>query len=173
MTTSSGGETAAWPLQPGRYRLVTLIDRTDLARVARSQWWVVPRPDGRGSYAARWLGTGSMRRTLYLHRELLDAPAGSDVVHLNDDGLDNRRANLQLGSRSQSSARRHTVSPTTGFRGVYRSRDRYQAQLTVAGKRRTLGLFNNAEQAARAYDQAARAAFGPFARLNFVELGAC
>jgi hypothetical protein len=164
---------AAWPLQPSRYRLVTLIDRIDLARVARYHWWVVPRPDGRGSYAARWVGTGSSRRTLYLHRQLLDAPTGRDVVHLNDDGLDNRRANLQLASRSQSSARRHTVSPTTGFRGVYRSRNRYQAQLTVAGKRRTLGLFNNAEQAARAYDEAALAAFGAFARLNFAELASC
>jgi hypothetical protein len=92
MTAVSTGDTATLPLRPARRRHATIVDRAYLPPLAGYNWWVVPRPDGRGSYAARWVGAGSRRRTVYVHRELSGAPAGSDVIHLNDDGLDNRRA---------------------------------------------------------------------------------
>ena len=167
------GDTATLPLRPLSCGLVTIVDTADSALVAPHHWWAVARPDGHGFYAARWLGAGSTRRTSYLHRELAQAPAGCDVIHLNDDDLDNRRANLVVATRSQSSARRRTSSSATGFRGVYRNRSRYQAQITVAGKSSWLGLFATAEEAARAYDEAAQIAFGRFARLNFGEFDAC
>ena len=42
----------------------------------------------------------------------------------------------------------------------------WQAQIQVAGKRRFLGYFAAKDDAARAYDAAAREAFGELARLN-------
>lgn len=149
--------------------LLTLIDAADAPSLSAWAWWPLSRADGRGWYAVRWETSAGRRRSVYLHRCLLAAPPGADVVHVNGDGLDNRRANLRLCTRSQSAAKRLTCSPQTGYRGVYRDRRSYRAQITVGGKTRSLGHFASAEVAAIAYDQAAREAFGWFARLNFPE----
>jgi hypothetical protein len=50
--------------------------------------------------------------------------------------------------------------------GLYHERRGFSAQVTLAGKVRSLGGFAAAEAAVRAYDQAAALAFGEFARLN-------
>ena len=55
----------------------------------------------------------------------------------------------------------------TGFRGVTRSRSRYQAQMRVNGENRYLGSFATPEAAARAYDATARVEHGDRAILNF------
>lgn len=56
---------------------------------------------------------------------------------------------------------------STGYWGVSKKRGRFQALFKVCGKTRFVGTFDTAEEAARAYDHAARAVFGSKARLNF------
>jgi len=54
-------------------------------------------------YRHRWYAKttysigGKSRRTLFLHRLILDAPPRKTVYHINGDGLDNRRSNLEIG----------------------------------------------------------------------------
>ena len=106
---------------------------------------------------------------IYMHRVILDAPTGVPVGRRNELRLDNRRANLRLATLSQSRADARLRSDnTSGYRGVTGSRrdGRWQAQIQVAGKRHFLGYK---EEAAQAYDAAAREAFGEFARLNLPE----
>jgi hypothetical protein len=147
--------------------LLTWVDADDARMVAGWTWSALRRKDGRGWYAVRWETAGGQRRSIYLHRQLLAAPPGSDVVHVNGDGLGNRRTNLRLCTRSQSAASRRTCSPQTGYRGVYRNGRGYQAQITIGGETRSLGQFTTAVAAALEYDGAALEAFGSYARLNF------
>ena len=56
---------------------------------------------------------------------------------------------------------------TTGFTGVYRRGNRFQAQITIGGKKQNIGVFGTAKEAAEAYDQAALQAKFPRSELNF------
>ncbi|MBV9602600.1 MAG: HNH endonuclease [Chloroflexi bacterium] len=149
--------------------LVTLVDAAEVPALVVWTWNALRRPGGRGWYAVRWEETDGRRRSVYLHRFLLSAPPDSEVDHINRDTLDNRRANLRLCTASLNAVNKAVRSPSTGFRGVYRSGIAYRAQVTIGGQRRSLGQFPSPEAAARAYDEAARVVFGSFARLNFAE----
>jgi hypothetical protein len=59
------------------------------------------------------------------------------------------------------------VDNSTGFRGVYRVRKKFRAQIGFNGKKRKLGYYDTAEEAAKAYDAAARRHLGPSAQVNF------
>ena len=48
-----------------------------------------------------------------------------------------------------------------------KDRGKYRAYISIQNKTKHLGCFNNAESAARAYDDAARFYFGEYACLNF------
>lgn len=107
-----------------------------------------------------------------MHRTILDAPHGIDIDHVNRDGLDNRRGNLRLASRSENM--RNSVSysgSSSRYKGVafHGETGKWRAQITNARYARHLGVFEVEADAARAYDAAARQLFGEFARTNFGE----
>jgi len=105
---------------------------------------------------------------LRLHRLIMSAPPGVHVDHRNHNGLDNQRSNLRLASVSQNHGNtRIRQGGTSRFKGVYRDRGRWVAGIIEDGARRNLGRFLVEEDAARAYDAAARRIFGEFALTNF------
>jgi hypothetical protein len=91
----------------------------------------------------------------------------TDVDHINGNPQDNRIANLRLATRSQNLA---NMKPhrdgQSGFNGVswYKPTEKWTSQIWVNGKNRRLGYFSTAEEAAKAYADAAQAARGEFAR---------
>lgn len=112
------------------------------------------------------------RRTVYLHREVLLAAKGVDVDHVDGNTLDCRRSNLRIATRAQNIWNvRRLHSNSSGFKGVHFHCGKWQARITVADSRRSLGHFATPEAAARAYDDAARELFGAFGRYNFPREG--
>lgn len=92
-----------------------------------------------------------------------------EIDHINRDKLDNRLCNLREASRSQNNANIGLPAHnTSGFKGVsyFKQTGKWTAYITRDGKRRHLGTYTTAEAAAAAYDQAAIALFGRFARTN-------
>jgi hypothetical protein len=105
-----------------------------------------------------------------MHREVLKAPKGALVDHINHNGLDNRRANLRFVTAGQNcwNARKKRGC-SSKYKGVYfqkRSR-RWLANIIYRGERIFLGCFDDEQSAARAYDEKAKQLFGQYATLNF------
>lgn len=140
-------------------------DLEDESWFVNSRGYVVN--NGSGNYAFQRLHRIVMSRMLgrALGRwELVD--------HIDGDKLNNRRENLRLSNNSENSFNKDLPAHnTTGYKGVYRatrgSKLPWQAAITVNRRKQHLGSFPTAEEAARAYDEAARQIAGPFARGNF------
>lgn len=86
-----------------------------------------------------------------------------EVDHRNNDRADNRWANLRAATRSQNQGNRlRSRNNTSGFKGVLwdKQSGRWKARI----RQRDLGYYANIEDAAAAYEKAAKELFGEFAR---------
>ena len=144
-----------------------LIDKSDFARISRLSWWI---QKNRNTHYVQ-CGTTGLRGML-MHRLLLDARLTDQVDHRNGNGLDNRRKNLRLATRSQNCCNaRRRKDATLPYRGIkLDKRDgKYHARISINGKRKHLGTFSDPISAALAFDRAAKVR-GEFAQLNFPEV---
>lgn len=139
-----------------------LVDNSDYDELCRHAW-NYSTPQG---YARRKSRDG----IIYMHRQILDAPAGTDVDHINGDKLDNRRSNLRLVTRTQNLYNMAPRSGTSRFKGVswHAQRNKWAVYIQVDRKSIYLGLFTDEIEAARAYNRAALEYIGEYARLNEV-----
>lgn len=134
-------------------------------------------------YAQGQWPRGSMNRPRHAARVVLERildrrlTKGERVDHINHDKLDNRRENLRLATHQQNKwnvpkqKHRDGRQPTSQYKGVslYKSNGKWTASIKAGERNIRLGYFLTEEEAARAYDAAAREHFGEFAYLNFPE----
>ena len=109
------------------------------------------------------------RKTLWLHREIMQPPEGRHIDHMNFNGFDNRRSNLRFATSQQNVAwQRKRRDNTSGYIGIIRDKrnGRWLARISIFGKSKHIGSFKNICDAVKARDEAAKAAFGEFAALN-------
>ena len=153
------------------YKEVTLsngmtvkVDGKDFETVSRYNWYASKQGDR--FYAYAWIGG----KNVSMHRLLFGHEAGElDIDHRNGDGLDNRRENLRVATRSQNTANSRKQKGTSSkYKGVCVTKDGYiKGYVSYLSKHIHLGYFKTEEEAARAYDEAARKYWGEFAGVNF------
>lgn len=156
MTATQLALPAAIPL--GR-NLVALVDAQDAEWLSCYRWRAIRI--GRTWYAVR----ADTEGLIYMHRLILDAPQGTIVDHISGNGLDNRRCNLRLVT-----ARENNINATKrrGCSSRYRGVDwckgarAWRARVWVDGREKLVGYFATEEEAARARENAARAAYGEY-----------
>ena len=146
---------------------VAIIDAEDAPRVLRHRWYA-HKERGRW-YVATSIRSGGVATVLKLHRLILNPPAETDIDHIDCDGLNNRRSNLRLATRSQNNQNaRLRANTTSGFKGVSwnKRKHKWDVRIRLNGCQKFLGYFQTKEEAAAAYDRAAIELFGEFARPN-------
>lgn len=151
------------PLTQGQ---VALVDDRAAVAVLAHKWYA--NRSRHAFYASRAIRhPDGTRATLKLHTFLTGWPL---TDHINGNTLDNRRANLRQATNAENMHnRRRYANNTSGFKGVtfHKATGMWRAQISLDGRRIQLSHYATAEDAARAYDAAAREYFREFAYLNF------
>lgn len=147
---------------------VALVDDADYERVNQHKWCA--NKIGNNWYAIRATGGRRKKKFIYMHRSITAVAPGMYVDHRNHNGLDNRRENLRVCTNAQNTRSRGTgKNNTSGYKGVCwrKDRKRWSAKIKVNYVTIALGCFGSPEEAAKAYDEAARFHFGEYALTNF------
>jgi hypothetical protein len=117
--------------------------------------WAWPLVDGITWYRTKNGYAHSVKYGL-MHRRLMAAEKGEVIDHHNFNRLDNRYENIKCCLASENKkrvSRKRTPWPYKGVRQIYQ---KWTARITVGGRSVHLGYFKSAEEAAAAFDHAAK-----------------
>lgn len=144
-----------------------MVDDEDYAVLSRYKWAALV--NRHRVYAVRSVRVNGKSTSVLMHRYIMSAPGDMEVDHQDGNGLNNTRANLRLCTPRQNAQNSRDRAGTSRFKGVswHPSERCWRATIKAGGKALHLGLFNDEEGAALAYDHAARIHFGAFSRTNF------
>lgn len=118
---------------------LVLLDDEDLERAAAFAWCL----SGNG-HVMRYETWRGRPYAVYLHHFIVGRPLNRNklIDHINQNPLDNRKENLRIADKRinalNTGLRRDN---TSGFKGVYRKRDRWRAAAFLNGKYISLGSF--------------------------------
>lgn len=159
------------PLTQGKF---AKVDDDDFEWLSKMKWrYVRKEQDSIDGYAA----SGGRRKEnepfVWMHRLIAKTPKGMLTDHKDGNGLNNQKENLRHATTSQNLANARKKN-STGYKGVTAPAGKskncpknWRARVMNKGKVVFEKMYGTAEEAARAYDEAARETFGEFAKTNF------
>lgn len=141
---------------------VATVDDCDFKKVSKFNWYCQETLSNR--FYARRTTDG-----LYLHTFLMGNFKNKVIDHINGNSLDNTRDNLRFCDFVENLHNKKVYKNNkTGLKGIFRDRNRWRARITVEKRKISIGSYASKNEAALAYDHAAKHYFGNFALTNFV-----
>jgi hypothetical protein len=142
--------------------LQVLLDEEDYRTLNKVKW----QADKHG-YAIRTERRNGKVYRVSMSRLIMNMTKNNGLVvdHINGCVRDNRRKNLRVCTQAQNLLNRRGVSSNkSGFKGVswYPPLKKWRARVKIGNAGKHLGYFDTPEQAANAYNAAAKDAFGEF-----------
>ena len=156
------------PLTKGQF---ALVDDDDYLYLMKYKWRAVRTPKSNTWYAVCSLYYRSFKfMTLLMHRIICGVKNTQEVDHKDRNGLNNQKDNLRPATRLQQirNTRKRSSSP---FKGVRNDMGKWESCITVNDNMMHLGSYDQPEDAAYAYNQAALKYHGEFACLNDLPKG--
>jgi len=135
----------------------SIVDIDDYEKVVHFRWFAVK--SGRTFYA--------MFRKIKLPHLIIKCPTGKMIVHINGNGLDNRKSNIRVCDIKDNKKNRRSYKNKSGFKGVTWLPKRKYYQVCIGVPKKYLGAFTDKVEAAKAFDREALKMYGEFAQTNF------
>lgn len=141
-----------------------LVDDEDYELLSVMKWYLI---DG---YAATTLAVGEKRKTVRMHRFVMNAPDDKMVDHKDHCRLNNQKSNLRFATNSQNRRNSPPQDGSSKYKGVtwYPNLQKWAAQIQDGTIRKRIGYFSSEAEAALAYNDAAKKIYGEFAYLNTI-----
>jgi hypothetical protein len=149
---------------------VALVDDENFEWLSQFKWYARKHilKNRTNWYAVRNITVASgKQKTVQMHRIIAAVAGFPQIDHRDGNGLNNQRENLRPATcRQNQHNQRKRISCSSKFKGVCwdRQNGKWRADIRLPGYRLHLGLFE--EDAAKAYDKAARQLFGEFSFTN-------
>ena len=143
----------------GKYALVSDAKHP---KCKRHIWWV-RSADG-------YVATTIKGKVIELQNFVMDYEKNDEFLidHINGNVLDNTDENLRIVTTQQNNFNTAVHKDNkSGLKGVSAFRGKWRVRISVDEKVHSIGVFDDPNLAAKAYDAAARYYFGEYARLNF------
>ena len=160
-----------WKYLPVRPDHKAKVDAEDFEKLMKHTWRVVTKPSGRQKVVTNIISKDGRNRQISLGQFLMKPPKGKMVYPRRFmEGFDYRKSNLIVCTMAERQrilpkSRKHGTSKYKGVSFIT-SKKRWRAAIKVKGKSITLGHYLSQEEAALAYNKAAREHFGKQAYQN-------
>lgn len=148
------------------------FDKEDLDFVNKHKWYIHKIND------VLYVRTNIRYSTKSTHFHRLLIPYWKQIDHINHNGLDNRRSNLREVNRAQNNmnGRKQKRKTSSKYKGVcylktkYNSKNKWLAHIKIQQSFKWLAQFETEDEAAYAYNIAARYLFKEYANENPVKI---
>lgn len=140
------------------------VDEDDYEKLNQYRW----HTDNKG-YVVRRVRKNGKKLVIYMHRIVANTPDGLVTDHINGLVTDNRKENLRVCTDAENKRNRgRSRANKTEFKGAYWQKQigRWYSRIQLDGKSIYLGTFSTAQEAAQAYNEAAKKYHGEFAYAN-------
>jgi hypothetical protein len=151
-----------------RGKYVALVDDEDYEYLNQWKWHAQKTQKDKTYYAIRSTKLSNLKAIL-MHRVIMNTPINLMVDHIDHNGLNNQKTNLINCSNRKNQSNK--LNSNKKYIGVYKpkNKNKVRAQIKINNVRIELGYFITEEDAARAYDEAAKKYGGESTSINLSE----
>ncbi len=145
------------------------VDDEDYEKLSKYKWQVYTRNNNSTCYAVRNVWENGQHKTLRMHRIILGITDRAIYCdHYDHNGLNNQKNNLRKCTPLENSknSRAHKKG-SSKYKGIVYTKNKWVSRIMVNYTQINIGSYLTEQDAAKAYDEAAKKYHGKFANLNF------